>query len=55
MNIKPFLALKNMLAAQVASTMNDAKFNVSFVVDDMVHKRPIGIIHIHDIIRAGVL
>jgi len=32
--------------------MNDNQITVLFVVDD---ERPVGILHIHDLLRAGVI
>ena len=55
MNKTPFYARKTMLAVHVVSVMNEHKFNVTFVVDEQDNNKAIGIIHIHDIIRAGVI
>lgn len=40
------------LAASALAILNDKKINVLVVVDD--ENRPLGILHIHDLLRAGV-
>jgi len=40
------------LAAEALKLMNDNQITVLFVVDD---ERPVGILHIHDLLRAGVI
>lgn len=52
MHKKPFTVSKEMLAAEALSIMNDKTITSLFVVDDKGVL--IGIIHIHDILRAGV-
>ena len=42
----------SLLAAEALKTMNDRRITVLFVVDD---GRPVGVLHIHDLLRAGVL
>ncbi|MBW3560150.1 MAG: KpsF/GutQ family sugar-phosphate isomerase [Proteobacteria bacterium] len=48
----PRAAGPDLLAAQALKLMNDARITVLFVVEDA---RPVGILHIHDLLRAGVL
>ncbi len=40
------------LAAEALKTMNDRRITVLFVVED---ERPVGILHVHDLLRAGIL
>ena len=40
------------LAAEALKQMNEARITVLFVVED---DRPVGILHVHDLLRAGVL
>jgi arabinose-5-phosphate isomerase len=40
------------LAAEALKLMNDNQITVLFVVED---RRPVGILHIHDLLRAGVI
>ena len=40
------------LAAEALKLMNEASITVLFVVDD---GRPVGILHVHDLLRAGVI
>lgn len=42
----------DMLAAAVLGMMNERKITAFFVVDD---ERPVGIVHIHDLLRAGIV
>lgn len=42
----------DMLAAAVLGMMNERKITAFFVVDDA---RPIGVVHIHDLLRAGIV
>ena len=39
-----------MLAAAVLGLMNDRKITSMFAVEE---KKPVGIVHIHDLVRAG--
>ena len=48
----PKTAAPDMLAAEALKLMNDSRITVLFVVED---GRPVGILHIHDLLRAGVL
>jgi arabinose-5-phosphate isomerase len=41
-----------MLAAAVLGLMNDRKITAMFVVED---NKPVGIVHIHDLLRAGIV
>jgi arabinose-5-phosphate isomerase len=44
-------AQPSMLAAEALKLMNDNRITVLFVVED---DRPVGILHVHDLLRAGV-
>ncbi len=48
----PVTVPPDMLAAQALALMNDRKISVLLVVDEQ--RRPVGILHIHDCLRAGV-
>lgn len=48
----PVTAHPDMLAAQALSVMNARKISALLVVDDSMH--PVGILHIHDLLHAGV-
>jgi arabinose-5-phosphate isomerase len=52
MTPNPKAASPGMLAAEALKIMNEARITVLFVVDA---GRPVGILHVHDILRAGVL
>jgi arabinose-5-phosphate isomerase len=52
MTKKPMTATPNMLAAEALQILNDKKRTQLFVVDDA--GKPVGILHIHDLLRAGV-
>jgi arabinose-5-phosphate isomerase len=41
-----------MLAGEALKIMNERRITVLFVVED---GRPVGILHVHDLLRAGVL
>jgi arabinose-5-phosphate isomerase len=43
------------LAEQAVALMNDRKITCLFVVDPALPARPLGIVHIHDCLRAGVV
>jgi arabinose-5-phosphate isomerase len=49
----PLTADPEMLAAEAVSMMNQRKVHMLFVVD--AAERPLGILHIHDCLRAGVV
>nr|WP_157577915.1 KpsF/GutQ family sugar-phosphate isomerase [Roseivivax halodurans] len=51
-NPDPITVPTGLLAAQALAVMNDRKINALVVVDD--ENRPEGVIHIHDLLRAGV-
>ena len=40
------------LAAEALKIMNERRITVLFVVDG---ERPVGILHVHDLLRAGIL
>jgi arabinose-5-phosphate isomerase len=52
MTTGPKTAAPGMLAAEALKIMNDARITVLFVVEK---GRPVGILHVHDLLRAGVL
>ncbi len=51
MTKSPITVAPDTLAAAVLRTMNDRKITALFVVSD---NRPVGIIHMHDLLKAGV-
>ncbi len=50
--INPITVTKKQFAAEALNIMNTRKISVLVVVDDTHH--PVGVIHIHDLLRAGV-
>jgi arabinose-5-phosphate isomerase len=48
----PKTATPQMLAGEALKIMNDSRITVLFVLDE---GRPVGILHVHDVLRAGVL
>ena len=48
----PLTAAPSMLAAEALKLMNDRRVTVLFVVE---HEKPVGILHVHDLLRAGVM
>jgi arabinose-5-phosphate isomerase len=52
MTAAPRAAAPDLLAAEALRLMNEARITVLFVVDE---GRPVGILHVHDLLRAGVL
>ena len=52
MTARPRASPPELLAAEALKLMNEARITVLFVVED---DRPVGILHIHDLLRAGVL
>jgi arabinose-5-phosphate isomerase len=48
----PLTVAPSMLAGEALKVMNDRRITVLFVLDDAV---PLGILHIHDLLRAGVI
>jgi arabinose-5-phosphate isomerase len=51
MGKRPQVVSANVLAAQALAQMNDARITCIFVTEGEV---PIGLVHIHDLLRAGV-
>lgn len=52
MSVSPVTLHQNQLAAEALYIMNSKSITSIFIVDN---KKPIGIVHIHDILRAGVM
>jgi arabinose-5-phosphate isomerase len=52
MTLTPTAASPTMLAGEALKIMNERRITVLFVVED---GRPVGILHVHDLLRAGVL
>jgi arabinose-5-phosphate isomerase len=54
MNTKPLTARPDMLAAEALRVMNDRPRPITtlFVVDEA--RRPVGLLHVHDLLRAGI-
>ncbi len=52
MTANPLTIAPGALAAEALKLMNDRRITVLFVVEA---KRPVGILHIHDLLRAGVI
>lgn len=50
--INPITVTKKQFAAEALNILNTRKISVLVVVDDAHH--PVGVIHIHDLLRAGV-
>ena len=48
----PLTVPPGLLASEALKRMNDSRVTVLFVVDDA---RPVGIVHVHDLLRAGVV
>ena len=51
-SLDPVTATPDLFAAKALAILNERKISVLMVVDEA--KRPIGIVHIHDLLRAGV-
>lgn len=49
----PVTVTPDMLAAQALAVMNERKISVLLAVDDA--RRPVGLLHVHDCLRAGVI
>ena len=47
----PITVRSDRLASEVLEILNSSKITALFVVDD---NKPIGIVHLHDLLRAGV-
>jgi len=56
MTADPKSALPDMLAAEALAVMNDGTPRVTclFIVDPAIGHRPLGILHVHDCLRAGL-
>jgi arabinose-5-phosphate isomerase len=52
MTKNPVVIAPDQLAAEALAIMNSKSITVLFVVDE---GRPVGILHIHDLLRAGVM
>lgn len=52
MSPNPRVISRDMLASAIMEVMQSQKITVVFLVDDV--KRPTGILHVHDLLRAGV-
>lgn len=50
--LNPVTVTPELFAAQALAILNDKKISALMVVDE--EKRPLGIVHIHDLLRAGV-
>ena len=50
MTPRPITVAPHTLAAEALRIMNERRVTVLFVVDDA---RPVGLLHIHDLLRAG--
>jgi arabinose-5-phosphate isomerase len=48
----PLTVPPGLLASEALKRMNDSRVTVLFVVDDA---KPVGIVHVHDLLRAGVV
>lgn len=51
-NPDPLVITPDRLAPEAVAMLNERKINVLVVVDDT--RRPVGVLHIHDLLRAGV-
>lgn len=51
MGRRPQTVTEDVMAAEVLARMNDARITCMFVVDG---QKPVGVVHIHDLLRAGV-
>ncbi|MDJ1304881.1 MAG: KpsF/GutQ family sugar-phosphate isomerase [Candidatus Midichloria sp.] len=52
MTLHPLVIDQNMLAVQAFALMNNKSVTNLFIIDE--EKKPIGVIHIHDFIKAGI-
>lgn len=55
MTADPLTISPDALAERAVAIMNDRKITTLFVVDPAGSRRPAGILHIHDCLRAGVV
>lgn len=53
MTINPYVAKRDMLAAEALKIMEDKKINGLIIVDD--NNQPIGAMNMHDLLKSGVL
>ena len=51
-SVDPVTVMPDLFAAKALAILNDKKISALMVVD--AAKRPLGIVHIHDLLRAGV-
>nr|WP_297489695.1 KpsF/GutQ family sugar-phosphate isomerase [Acidocella sp.] len=51
MGRRPQTVTEDVMAAEVLARMNDARITCMFVVEG---QKPVGVVHIHDLLRAGV-
>jgi arabinose-5-phosphate isomerase len=54
MTKSPKVAQSDQLAAEALALMNEKKITQLFVLDGSKSKKPVGILHIHDCLRAGL-
>jgi arabinose-5-phosphate isomerase len=54
MTRNPLTAIPSMLAAEALMTLNEKKRTQLFVVNNAQENKPVGILHIHDLLRAGI-
>lgn len=52
MTLAPKTTRPDALAAEALRIMNDSRITVLFVVED---ERPVGVLHVHDLLRLGVV
>lgn len=52
MTMTPCTAAPDALAADLLGVLNDRQITTIFIVED---ERPVGILHLHDLIRAGII
>jgi arabinose-5-phosphate isomerase len=53
MTSNPMVISPRLLAAEAVKTLNETQRTQVFVVDD--HGAPVGVLHIHDLLRAGIV
>jgi arabinose-5-phosphate isomerase len=54
MTRQPTTILKSALASEALGVMNDRKITTLFAMDPSTPRHPVGILHVHDCLRAGV-
>jgi arabinose-5-phosphate isomerase len=52
MTRRPLTVAPSTLAGEALKIMNDRRITVLFVLGDAI---PVGILHVHDLLRAGVI